>query len=166
MWLTGINYFNKTEPKLTILFECRYELLVLFLRGFCPPHFISSFTYHHTIATEGHSPLEQCVLCRAVNKSMRTTAAEIELQLYKIFLNSKRHILKEYAVWYNTKPLAKFSILFQKLICFLNFFFAASTMVHITILKITFWNMTDILTNFQLWMVKEWFKIVCDFRSD
>lgn len=94
MWLTGINYYNKTEPKLTILFECRYELLVLFLRGFCPPHFISSFTYHHTIATEGHSPLEQCVLCRAVNKSMRTTAAEIELQLYKIFLNTKKAHLK------------------------------------------------------------------------
>lgn len=105
-------------------------------KAFCYPHFISSFTYHHTIATEGHSLLEHCVLCRAVNKSLRTTAAEIELQLYKIFLNTKKACLKRVCcvIQQKTRPLAKFLILLQK------FIFWTYSLLHLAWFMLLFWK--------------------------
>lgn len=94
---------------------------------------------HHTVATEGHSALERCVLCRAVNKSIKTTAADIELHLGKVFLNTKKVCLKRvcWVIQQKTRPLATLLILFRMLIYFLKLFFVASNMVHVAILKLT-----------------------------
>lgn len=100
MWLTEINYSNKTESKLTILFEHRYAFLVLFLRGILSsPLYLVFEVPSHCCNRRGHSSLEHCVLYRAVNKSIRTIAREIKLQLcVKYFLTLKRHVLKERAM--------------------------------------------------------------------
>jgi len=119
MWLTEINYSNRTEAKLTILFEHGYEFLVLFLRGILssPLNCVFEVPSHHC-NRRGHSSPEHCVLYRTVNKSTGTTAAEIKLQLRKIFLNTKKVYLKRACcvIQLKTRPPAKFLILFQMLI--------------------------------------------------
>lgn len=50
--MADINYSNRTEHKLTILFEHTYEFLVCSSEAFHPPHFTSSLKYHHTVETE------------------------------------------------------------------------------------------------------------------
>lgn len=60
-WLTGINYSNRTEPKLTILFECRYEFLVLFLRGILPsPLYLIFYVPSHCCKRRSFSPGTLC----------------------------------------------------------------------------------------------------------
>lgn len=153
MWLTEINYSNRTETKLNILFEHRYEFLVLFLWGILfSPLYLVFEVLSHCCNRRGHSSLEHCVLYRAVNKSIRTTGAEIKLQLCKIF-NTKKACLKRVGCVIQPKtrrPLAKFMILFQMLISSLNLFFAASSMVHLAILKLAaetrqaFWRILSV----------------------
>lgn len=136
MWLTGINYSNRTEPNLTILFECRYEFLVLLLKGILPSPLYLVFYAPSHLQLKIILSLEHCVLCRAVNKSIRTTAAEIELQLYKVFLNTKKACLKRVCcvIQQKTRPLAKFFILFQK------FIFWTYSLLHLAWFMLLFWK--------------------------
>lgn len=99
MWQTKINYSNRTEHKLTILFEQGYEFLALSLRGIpSSPLYLVFEVPLRRCNSRGHSSLEHCVLHRAVNRSLRTATAEIKLQLCQIFLKTKKARRKS-ALW-------------------------------------------------------------------